>query len=185
VCYPFAEREEFPSKAGKWRSTMPSFEEYANNLNLALIEATENPVFLHFMEPDDIETVAYDLGNGLQAQEQALARASVQRVIERIFKWAQDAGVNLHHLICSKDKFNLCAKLNLPPGELMRQLHDFLANEFVAAGLLIAGAAITAPIWAHFLLILSAIGIGFGVLAKICGCEPPPKNRPAAEPSPA
>jgi hypothetical protein len=58
----------------------------------------------------------------------------------------------------------------------MRQIQDFLANEWVAGGLLVTGVIITAPAWAHFLAILSAVGLGYGALARFRRCKPTPKK---------
>lgn len=159
---------------------MPWFEDYSNDLNRALIDAAKDPVFQQFMEPSDIDLVNVDLGNGIQAQAQALSRASIQRVIERILERARKAGADMKDWICSPKKFNLCDKLNLPLGELMRQLHDFLDNEWVQSGLLIA-TVFGAPVGGHFLQILTGVGLGYGALAKLCACKPTPKNFRAAE----
>jgi len=159
---------------------MRSVEDYASDLNRALIDAAADPVFKKFMEPDDFELVTLDMGDGTQAQVQALSRASIQRVIERILERARKAGADMKDWICSPEKFNLCAKLNLPLGELMRQLHDFLDSQWVQSGLFIA-TVFGAPVGGHFLQILTGVGLGYGALARLCACEPPPKILRAAE----
>jgi hypothetical protein len=96
---------------------MPSIDDYAADLNLALVDAAADPIFKQFMEPDDVEvtTITLDNGHGIrvQAQAQALARGSIRRVLERILEGARNAGADMRQWICSRSEFNLCAKLCL------------------------------------------------------------------------
>jgi hypothetical protein len=90
---------------------MPSLADYESDLNRALIDAAANPVFTQFMQPDDFELIAVDIGGGIQAQAQALSIPSIRRVLDRMMQQARQKGVDIKEWICSPIEFDLCAKL--------------------------------------------------------------------------
>ena len=102
----------------------------------------KEPSILQFIDTSEIELVIVDLGGGVQGQAQALKKSAVKDVVERIIQKAKVSGADLNHWICSKSEFDLCAKLNTPPGDLMRQLHRFLNNKIVQAGVVISSVVL-------------------------------------------
>ena len=157
---------------------MPIFDDYAADMNRALVDAADDSIFKQFMEPDDFESIVVTLDSGhgvqMQAQAQALARGSVRRVLERILAQARSAGADMKDWICSPSEFNLCAKLDTPLGKLMRQLHDFLENKWAEGGNIIADIFASALL-GHFLLVFSAVGFVNKVFVELCDCKPQPK----------
>jgi hypothetical protein len=158
---------------------MAQINDYVDNLQRALIDAAGNPTFRRFIEPDDIESVAVDRGDGTQGQEQALAGRSARKVIEKILAQAQAAGVDMKSWICSPNEFNLCAKLKgTSVGNAMRQLDAFLKNKWAqagaAAGGLVAafGAFASAAALGSFLAVLAAVGFVNNAFVDLCDCQP-------------
>ncbi|HEY0879850.1 MAG TPA: hypothetical protein VGE10_15485 [Zeimonas sp.] len=156
---------------------MAAIDDYARDIQRALIDAAQDEVFRNFIDPTDIETVVVDLGDGTQMQAQALKRSSVREVLRRLIAAAMQAGVDLKQWICSPDEFNLCRKLaNSFPGAVMRELHDFLRSRWtqattVALGGLAAFAQIAAVLTAgKFLAILAAIGFVNKEFVELCDC---------------
>jgi hypothetical protein len=148
-----------------------SIDDYARDPQLAMIDAAADPWFRQFIEPTDIELVPVNLGGGVQAQAQALARGAVRRVIDRILAKLLAAGIDLKNWICSRDEFDLCSKLNTPIGDLMRQLHDSLRNRFVECGQLVLGVVgLKIPILGTFLLIFSGVAFINNAILELCDC---------------
>lgn len=158
---------------------MPSIEEYAADLNRALVDAADDPIFKQFMEPGDLELITVTLDNGhgmqVQTQAQALSRGSIRRVLERILTGARNAGADMKDWICSPSEFNLCAKLDTPLGKLMRQLHDFLDSKWTEGGEIIADIFASALV-GHFLLVFTAVGFINGAFVELCDCQPDPRS---------
>jgi hypothetical protein len=154
---------------------MHSINDYAKDLNLALIDAADNPAFREFMDAGDFEMIAVDQGDGTQKQVQALSRRSVKKVIEKIIARAREKGVDMKNWICSsadKGGFDLCSKLDTPIGQLMRDLDAFLKKRWAEGGLVVAGVlAIAAnPAVGTFLAIFSAIGFINKAFVELCDC---------------
>ena len=155
---------------------MPTIDDYANNLELALVDAVTDPVFKAFIEPSDLQAVLVDRGDGTQAQVQALSKRSVRRAIEKIVMRAQTAGLDMKAWICSPDEFDLCSKLNTPVGELMRKLNAFLKGKFAEGGAVTAACvvAFTAPpvaaMFTQFLAVFAAVGFVNKAFVELCDC---------------
>lgn len=128
------------------------------------------------MEPADLELITVDLRDGTQAQVQALARPAIGKVIKRIIAKGQKAGVDIKKWICSPDDFDLCSKLNTPPGELMRELDAFLNNKAAQGGAVVLGlvAIFVNPVLGASLAIFSALGFVNNVFVELCDC---PKHK--------
>jgi len=159
---------------------MAAIDDYARDIQRALIDAAQDEVFRNFIDPTDLETVVVDLGDGTQMQAQALKRSSVRQVLQRLIAAAMQAGVDLKHWICSPDEFDLCRKLaNSFPGAVMRELHDFLRSKWtqattVSLGAIVAFAQIAAALTVgKFLAILAAIGFVNKEFLELCGCPAP------------
>lgn len=156
---------------------MAVIDDYARDIQRVLIDAAQDEVFRNFIDATDLESVVIDLGDGTQAQAQALKRSSVREVLQRLMAAAARAGVDLKHWICSADEFDLCRKLaNSFPGAVMRELHDFLRRRWtpattVALGAVAAFAQIAAVLTAgKFLAILAAIGFVNKEFLELCNC---------------
>lgn len=156
---------------------MAVIDDYARDIQRVLIDAAQDEVFRNFIEATDLEPVVIDLGDGTQAQAQALKRSSVREVLQRLMAAAMQAGVDLKQWICSADEFDLCRKLaNSFPGAVMRELHDFLRRRWtqattVALGAIAAFAQIAAVLTAgKFLAILAAIGFVNREFLELCNC---------------
>jgi hypothetical protein len=156
---------------------MPSIEDYERNPDQVLIDAASDPVFRSQMEPGDIEFIVVDRGDGTLAQVEALSRGSVHRVLERLMQRSKNKGADLKGWVCSKDKFDLCSKLDWPPGKLMRALHAFTSNEWVDTGLVLADifALAAAPPVGAFFTIFSGLCLVNRRIVVLCGCPPPSK----------
>lgn len=157
---------------------MPTFEEYDHNLEQVLIDAAADPVFRSLMEPGDIELIG-DRGGSSQGQVEALSRGSVGRLLQRFMDRCNRKGADLKGWVCSRNKFNLCAKLDLPPGKAMRALHAFTSNEWVEGGFNLANIfALTAPSPVSVVLTIFG-GLCFvdGQIVKLCDCPPRPKSK--------
>ena len=151
---------------------MPSIDDYEMDLQRVLIEAAAEPALRPFIDAADLETRTIDLGDGSQAQVQAIAAGAVKRVIERIVTEARKAGADLKAWICSPDEFNLCARLSGKAGDVMRQLHAFLNKKWTQGGLNAAALAalFTAPGIGAALTIFSALGFVNAVFVDLCEC---------------
>ena len=57
---------------------MASIDDYVRNPQQALIDAAADPGLKHFIEPSDLELVTVDLGDGTQAEVQALYEVLAQ-----------------------------------------------------------------------------------------------------------
>src|SRR5438270_2135220 len=125
---------------------MSSIADYQRNPEKVLIDIATNPAFQQFIDPSDLESVVVDLGDGTQAQVQALRQGSVRKVIDRIVTKGRQAGIDIKHWICSPDEFDLCSKLDNPIGELMRELNDFLNHKWVQGGVQAAGLITLFPV---------------------------------------
>lgn len=153
---------------------MPSIEDYERNLDQVLIDAVSDPVFRSQMEHGDIELIVVDRGDGTLAQVEALSRGSVGRVLERLMQRCKNKGADLKSWICSKDKFDLCAKLDWPPGKLMRALHAFTSNKWVEDGLVLVDVFTlpTAPPVGIFFTIFGGLCLVNRRIVVLCGCPP-------------
>jgi hypothetical protein len=153
---------------------MSSIEDYERNLDQVLIDAASDPVFRSQMEPGDIELILVDRGDGTQAQVEALSRGSVQRVLDRLMRRCKDKGADLKGWVCSKDKFDLCSKLDWPLGKLMRALHAFTSNVWVEGGFVVADvfSLPAAPPVGVFLTIFGGLCFVNGRIVVLCGCPP-------------
>jgi hypothetical protein len=155
---------------------MPSLADYESDLNRALIDAAANPVFTQFMQPDDFELIAVDIGGGIQAQAQALSIQSIRRVLDRMMQQARQKGVDIKEWICSPIEFDLCAKLkNTKPGQVIRALHDFLRNKKIEGTFAII-VFIPAPSLHPFLEIFCAVGFINNAFVELCDCDEPSKG---------
>jgi hypothetical protein len=151
---------------------MPSIEDYERNLDQVLIDAASDPVFRSQMEPADIELIVVDRGDGTLAQVQALSRRSVHRVLERLMQRCKNKGADLKGWVCSKDKFDLCSKLDWPPGKLMRALHAFTSKEWVEGGFVLVDVFTlpAAPPVGAFFTIFGGLCFVNGRIVVLCGC---------------
>jgi hypothetical protein len=151
---------------------MPTITDYALNPQQALIDAAAEPALRRFIDASDLEILTIDLGDGTQAQVQAIARGSVQKVIKRIISEGRQAGIDIKQWICSPDEFNLCSKLDTPTGERMRQLDTFLKNKWAQGGINAAGliTIFTLQPLGIVLTILSALGFVNNVFVELCDC---------------
>ena len=156
----------------KRRYPVARIDDYAQNPQQALIDAAAEPALRRFIDDSDLEWVTVDRGDGTQAQVQALARGSVRKVIERIVAEGRAVQANIKDWICSPNEFNLCAKLDTPPGKLMRLLNDFLNTKYMEGGIEVAGLAalFTAPAVGIALQIFSALGFINRVFVELCDC---------------
>lgn len=152
---------------------MPSINDYARNPQQALIDAAASPEFREFIEPADLELVTVDLRDGTQAQVQALAGRSIGEVIKRIIAKGHKARVDLDDWICSPKEFDLCSKLDTPPGELMRQLDKFLNKKAAQGGAAVLGlvAIFVNPVLGGSLAIFSALGFINNYFVELCDCD--------------
>ncbi len=152
---------------------MPSITDYENNINQALIDAVAEPSIREFMDESDVEIIAIDIGDGMQAQVEALTGDSVRKIIERIIGKSQKAGVDMKNWICSEDEFNLCSKLGTSVGELMRNLDCFLKQKAAQGGLILVGLATLfgAAAWGVALTIFGALGFVNNHFIELCGCN--------------
>ncbi|SFZ79054.1 hypothetical protein [Chitinimonas taiwanensis] len=154
---------------------MPSIADYIQEPQKALIDAATEPSLRRFIDSSDLELVTITLGDGTQAQVQALAHGSVRRVVERIISEGRRAGVNIQEWICSPSEFNLCTKLNTPVGQRMRELDAFLNNKWTQGAINAAGliTLFTLPAVGVCLTLLSAIGFVNNVFIELCECPVP------------
>jgi hypothetical protein len=162
---------------------MALIDDYANDLQRALIDAVQEPVFRQFIDQTDIEVVTVDKGDGTQAQAQALRRSSVKEVLKRVLDAAKAKGVNIKELICSKDGFDLCGKLakmgKLAPEVMMKDLYRFLTNkwtrraDFAAQFITAFPHLALAAALGKFLFILAALGFVNREFIELCNCERP------------
>jgi len=152
---------------------MATISDYENNLQQALIDAAAEPSLQQFIEPSDIETILVDLGDGTQAEAQALSSAAVREFIERILAKARQAEIDIKSWICSKDEFDLCQKLSeTSVGEVMRQLDEFLRKKWAQGGIAATGliTIFTLPALGVALAIFSAVGFLNNVFIDLCEC---------------
>ena len=152
---------------------MATISNYENNLQQALIDAATEPSLQQFIEPSDVETMLVDLGDGTQAEVQALSSAAVRKFIERILAKARQAGIDIKSWICSKAEFDLCQKLSeTSVGEVMRQLDEFLRNKWAQGGIATTGliTLFTLPALGAALAIFSAVGFLNNVFIDLCEC---------------
>jgi hypothetical protein len=154
---------------------MAKIDDYANDLNKALIDAANDPIFQSVMQQSDYSLINVTLSNGAQGQVRALKKSSVKDVLKRVFVKVKSAGDDLKNWICSPDEFDLCNKLDAGvTGVLMRDLDNFLKNKKVKAGMQIAKIA-TLPLgfsYAGFLTIVSAVGFVNNAILELCDCPP-------------
>jgi hypothetical protein len=152
---------------------MPGIDDYEMDLQRALIDAAAEPALRPYIDAADLETRTIDLGDGSQAQVQAIAADAVKRVIERLVTQARKAGADLKTWICSPDEFNLCARLGGRTGDVMRQLHAFLNRKWAQGGLNAAALAalFTLPGIGAALTIFSALGFINNVFVELCDCS--------------
>jgi hypothetical protein len=151
---------------------MASFDDYIKNPEQALIDAAADPGLRQFIEPSDLELVAVDRGDGTQAEVQALSRKAIRRVVERIIARGRELKINIKDWICSPEEFDLCSKLDMPIGQLMRMLNEAMKKKLVKGGLQAAALAalfINAPVGAT-LEIFNAIGFINDVFVELCDC---------------
>jgi hypothetical protein len=151
---------------------MPSIEFYARNPDRALIDAAADRSLMQFILPTELELITVDIGDGRQAQVQALSRKAVRAVIERIVARGREVGVDLKHWICARDEFNLCAKLNTPVGQLMQELDEFLNKKSTQGGAiaLSLAALFMNPVVGGVLTIFTALGFINHVFVDLCDC---------------
>lgn len=156
---------------------MALIDKYIANKQRAFIDAINDPVFQNFIDPNDIETVSFDFGNGTQGQAQALKKTSVKAVIKRILDKARLVGVDLLHWICSPAEFDLCYKLiKSPSGVVIKELNDFLSSRFgqatTAALSVVAefGSLVNVAAVGQFVAILVVLGIVQKEFAMLCRC---------------
>jgi hypothetical protein len=156
---------------------MASFDDYIKNPEQALIDAATDPGLRQFIEPSDLGFVTVQLGDGTQAQVQALSRKAIRRVVERIIARGHELKVNIKTWICSPEEFDLCSKLDMPIGQLMRMLNEFMKNKFVKGGVHAAalGALFMNPAVTASLEIFNAIGFINDAFVELCDC--PEKSR--------
>lgn len=152
--------------------------DYERNLDRVLIDAAAEPALRRFIDASEYETITVDLGDGRQAQVQALKRSAVHDVVERIVSEAAQVGVDLKNWICSPEEgeFDLCSKLDTRVGERMRQLNAFLNRKWLEGGLHAVGLVtlFTAPALGTVLTIFSALGFVNGVFVELCECPERP-----------
>jgi hypothetical protein len=151
---------------------MPTIDDYVNNPELALIDAVRDPGIRAFVTPEDVETVTVTQADGTQVQVQALSRKGAKAVVQRIVAKAQAAGIDLQDWICSPTEFNLCAKLNTPLGERMRQLDSFLKNKWTQGGLTAVGLVtlFTLPAVGTALTLFGTLGFVNNIFVELCEC---------------
>ena len=151
---------------------MASIDDYIRNPLQALIDAAADPGLRQFIEPSDLELVAVDLGDGRQVEVQALSRRAVRRVIERILAKGREAKVDIKAWICSSAEFDLCSKLDMPLGQLMRELNEFLKNKWAQGGLNALGLAalFINPAVGISLTIFGVLGFVNNVFVELCDC---------------
>jgi len=158
---------------------MAPIDDYLQDPNRALIDAATDPIFRSVITQADLDTAIVTEPDGTQVQRQALSRAAIKRVVDRIILKARDANVDLKALICSPapDGFDFCNKfLHTPPGLLMRQLNEFLHTKLgegtlAAAGIAAAFAVGLAAI-GPFLAVLAGVVFINRVVVELCECQP-------------
>lgn len=153
---------------------MTTIHEYINNEQKTLIDAAADPVIRRFIDESDLETLTIDLGDGTQSQVEALSIGSIKEIIRKIMDEATNSGVELKYYICSDLEFNLCAKLDLPVGELMVNLDAFLRSKKVEGGLILAGLILLCmepTAVAPMLTILSSLGFVNNAFIELCECN--------------
>jgi hypothetical protein len=162
---------------------MASFDDYIKNPEQALIDAATDPGLSQFIEPSDLGSVTVQRDDGTQVQVQALSRKSIRRVVERIIARGRELKINIKDWICSPEEFDLCSKLDMPIGQLMRLLNESMKNKLaqgglhaVALGALFMNPAVGAPVAAS-LEIFNFIGFINDVFVELCNC--PEKARRA------
>ena len=150
---------------------MALIDDYVKNPQQALIDAAADPGLRQFIEPSDLELVAVDLGDGRQAEVQALSGRAVRRVIERIVTRGREVGINIQAWICSPVEFDL-SKLDMPLGQLMRELNEFLKNKWAQGGVTVLGLAALGmnPAVGAALTIFGALGFINNVFVELCDC---------------
>lgn len=150
---------------------MHSIQEYVEDINLALYDAANDPVFMAFMEPTDFETVAIAVGS-VQEQVRALSRQSTQKVINKIIARAKAGGSDIRKWICSPDEFDLCSKLHtLLMARLMVELHRFLEEHIPKNAESLAEVfTIAVPGLEPFLRVFAAVGLASSALVWLCNC---------------
>lgn len=115
---------------------MASPDDYVAHPEQVLIDAAHDPIFQSFMEETDFELITVTLG-GVQSQVQALSRRSIRKVVEKALARCHERKVEVKQWICSPlpEGFDLCGRLNTPPGKLMRELDAFLNKKWTVRGM--------------------------------------------------
>jgi len=156
---------------------MSYLDPYIANIDQATIDVLEHPVFSSFIEESEVVVVTYDSGDGTQYQARALSKDAVGDVLSRLIEAARNAGVDLKDWICSPKNFDLCGKLDSTPGQLMRQLNDFLNNNWTQAttntlGVIAAfSQLVNAVVLGKFLAILAALSFIGNEIINLCNCN--------------
>lgn len=152
---------------------MHQISEYIENPNLALMDAFQMDSFRKFMEDNDIEIMVIDREDGSQEHIQALSTRSVNQVVRRILASCEESGIELKRWICSKDEFDLCAKFELPIGEKMRQLDEFLKSkkgQISLVGLDVILFISSAAALGFFLTLVAVLGLLNNYFIELCNC---------------
>lgn len=129
------------------------------------------------MDPEDLQTMLIDVGDGTQTAVEALARGSVTKVLRRIATKFQQAGIDIKDWICNPNEFDLCEKLKTTlPGKLMEDFNAFFSNKWTERGLTAAHAATVIPAlalhaFAPFLVTFAALGVINKGFVELCDCK--------------
>lgn len=150
---------------------MHSIQDYAEDIDLALYDAANDPVFTALMDPTDFETIAIADGN-VQEKVTALSRQSAQKVINKIILRAKAGGHDIRDWICSRKEFDLCSKLdNWTMTRLMVELHQFLEEYIPKEAEQFAEVfTIAVPALDSFLRIFAAVGLASSAFVSLCNC---------------
>jgi hypothetical protein len=156
---------------------MALIDDYIADPQRALIDAAADPVFQHFITPEDLTPVVVDLGGGLQGQVMTVKAEAVGRVLRRLLEAAQQAGIDLKDWICSPREFNLCYQLkNALPGVAMTALSDLLVSRIGRLGVTALGAytafssLAVAAVLGKFAAVLAVLGWTYHELERLCNC---------------
>ena len=148
---------------------MALIDDFAKDPNAARIAAATDPIFLKFIERDnDLESITIDLGDGRQAQVQAIKVPSIKPVLERIIASTRGTTADVERWICVE--FRLCDRLDTAVGDLMRQLFAFLEQRWVTVALNLFGL-FTGPQINAFIAIFSCLGLTHNALRELCKCD--------------
>jgi hypothetical protein len=155
---------------------VPTIATYVSNPTQALIDAASDPVFREFVLADDVQLTTVDMGDGTQAQVQALSKGGAAKVVRRIVERLEKAGERVKDSICSPNHFNLCGKLKTTtPGQLMQDFNTFFSNKWTERGVTVAHVCTLIPALAlhplaPFLVTFSALGLLNGAFVELCDC---------------